>query len=405
MLLKSTGAVNMQIRRNLSALSVVLALAAGVSAQQPTPSVPATNTPCDDGPKMKGNAPDTVAGVDKEGFISLFNGTDMTGWWENCNRHADEDQVNGGFWFADPSQKILFSKQNDVGAGTGSGGMLTTNQKYDHYEIIFDIWPTFGNDGGVFNRNKTSGSNWQTTIDYVQGSGIGGSFNEGAWTTGSINDDPFRFNTSPTDMTITTWTDFTKGLNPTSFGCSAGGCTAADFPKVWNANGWNQIRVKFYNGLVAGKDVYMESFMRKVADPAPAWVPIYSAHKTQATPASWVSLQIHHGTSRWKKGTYNLYRNIKIRPLNEDGSVKNPVGVTPKRGLGKSDLQVIGGELVGKLNADYDFTVRDVRGLVLERFHGGAGNLRHALAADARGVLIVELKNGSGNQLIRLSRI
>lgn len=383
--------------------AALLALGAA-HAQQPAPTVPMTNTPCNDGPKLVGGKPDTVVSApDAEGFISLFNGTNLQGWWENCNRHADADKTNGGIWVADPSSKILYSQQKSDGAG----GMFTTNATYDNYEIIFDFWPTFGNDGGVFNRNTMTGKNWQTTLDYVQGSGVGGSFNENGWAPTNINDDPFRFNAGAENPTITSWTTFTQGLDPTKFGCSAGGCTAGDFAKVWNTNGWNQIRVKFYDGLVAGRSVTMETWMRKIADPMPPWVPVYKATKSVVTPAGYISLQIHQGTGRWKTGSSNLYRNIKLRRLKDDGSPLIPVPTlapgTPKSG--RADLKLNGAVIAGTLPHDVDVTIRDVRGIVVETFHAAAGNLSHALAASARGVLFVELKGKHGVDRVRLSRI
>jgi hypothetical protein len=385
----------------------VIALVGSVAfAQQPVLSIPVVNAPCQDGPKMNGTVPDTIATRLDSGFVSLFNGKDLTGWWENCTPHTT-DKVTGGVWIVDPSQGILFSREEGP-----NGDILVTNQTYDNYEIVMDLWPTFGNDGGIFNRVTKSGKNWQTTIDYIGGSGVGGCFNEGSWAPTDINHDPFRFNgTGPANPTVpaddgtwTDWTDFTSKQNPTSFGCSAGGCVSADFVKVWDVAGWNQIRVKFYDGLEPGRSVIMESWIRKLG--STNWVPVYKNSKPIVTPKGPVALQIHGG-GRWKAGTYNLYRNIKIRPLNLDGTPK----ITVSTLHGKSskfmapNLNIVGGTLTGMLDEEYEVTLTDVRGQIVEKFHAASGLLQHSLAKGIHGVLIANFESNRGSAHIRLSRI
>lgn len=386
--------------------SLLSALLVGtyVGAQQPAPTVPMVNTPCDQAPKKGADGKPIVAStaVDAEGFTSLFNGKDLTGWWENCSRHAGADNTNGGFWVADPNQGILYSQQ----ATNGAGGMFSTNQSFGNYELIFDFWPTFGNDGGVFNRNTANGKNWQTTLDYITGSGVGGSFNENNWQQNvTINEDPFRFNaTDKTPVTITTWTTFTSSQNPTSFGCSAGGCTAADLAKVWDFEGWNQFRLKFYDGLVAGRSVTMESWIRKLTNPPGPWVPVYKATRSVVTPPNPIAFQIHEGTGRWKSGTKNLYRNIKIRELTNEG---NPVTVSinPEHNPRFTGVTLNGAMLTGIATSASDVVVRGMDGRVIQRFHTAAGRFQHILSADAKGVLILELRSKHGVDRMRLTRI
>lgn len=381
---------------------MIALVGASAFAAQPVISIPVVNAPCQDGPKMVGGKPDTVDTPLDSGFVSLFNGNDLKGWWENCNTHTTDKQV-GGVWIVDPTQHLLYSREEGQ-----NGDILVTNENFDNYEFVVDVWPIYGNDGGIFNRVTTLGKNWQTTIDYIQGSGVGGSFNEGGWMAGAnLNDDPFRFGTAgPSLPDITTWTTYTKPMNPASFGCEAGGCVGTDFPKIWNLDGWNQVRVKFYDGLVAGRDVHMETWIRKVETPEVPWVPVYNEHKTNVTPAGPVALQIHGG-GRWKAGSYNIYKNMKIRRLTVDGTPIIPTSTIKSEGKAFSapDLRIVGGAITGQLDAKYDVTLTDARGHVLEKFHAAPGAMRHALAAGFHGVLIAEMKNNRGTARIRLSRI
>ncbi len=391
--------------------------------QQPAISIPVVNNPCNDGPKMVAGKPDTVASqVDDSGFVSIFNGKDMTGWWEDCQTGHTTHKDVGAVWLVDPSQKSIYSQET---AG-GDGGILVTNKVYGNYEIVLDLWPTFGDDGGIFNRMTYQGTAWQSVIDYIQGSGVGGSYNERGWRQGNLNDDPFRFNANPAspflvawDETETpkvnvTWTSFTKDMNPgpTSFGCSAGGCVETDFAKIWDLAGWNQMRVKFYDGLVAGRSVTMETFLRKAG--ASAWTPIYKSTKAVVTPAGPIGLQIHGG-GRWKTGAWNMYRNIKIRNLNIDGTVAPFTSTTAVKAANPDlkaaanttppNLEISQNALVGTLDLASDITIRDVAGHVVDKFHADSGNFQHALATKAQGILFVEFKNNRGVSQIRLNRI
>lgn len=310
------------------------------SAQPPAPTTALTNRACDSGPILTGGKPDTLdSAPDAEGFVSLFNGKNLKGWWENCgSTHSSADRTQGGIWVADSAQGVLYAAQN----ANGAGSLLSTNTAYGHYELVFDIWPTFGNDAGIFNRCTANGRTWQSGLDYIRNSSIGGSYSENGWSPTTINEDPFKFGDTYNNPTVDSWTTFTAGMNPTSFGCSPGGCLSSDFTKVWNVNGWNQVRIKFYGGLTQGSQVTMETWLRKAQNPEAPWVPMYKASKAIVTPAGPIAIQIHGGTTMWKAGAINAYRNIKIRALKEDGSpLVTPVAVMggAKKGPSASHLR------------------------------------------------------------------
>ena len=48
-----------------------------------------------------------------------------------------------------------------------------TKKKFNNYEFVFDFWPDFGNDGGVFNRTPANGNCFQTVLDLHQAA-VGG---------------------------------------------------------------------------------------------------------------------------------------------------------------------------------------------------------------------------------------
>ena len=83
------------------------------------------------------------------------------------------------------------------------------------------------------------------------------------------------------------------------------------------------------------------------------------------------------------------------------------VAILPSKNgaFAQSNLKLVDGILSGSIDTDYDFTVSDVRGHILEKFHGVVDAMQHALATNAKGLLLVELKSNRGIDRIRFSRI
>jgi hypothetical protein len=389
------------LRKLLLAGSVLGASIAMVHAQ-PAGIPPGANTNCD--PQAKA---DTLPFVpDSEGYSPLFNGKDFTGWWESCLSSHSTEKVFGGTWLVDAGTKSIFSAQRS----DGSGSLLMTNQKFDNYELILDIWPDFGNDGGVFNRTTGDGKAYQTTIDYLSGSSVGGSYSEGIKDAsgGTWNTDPVKFNSNESSVTVQTdnsWTALTKGLSPTTYGCPANGCTAADWTKVWDVNGWNQMRIKLYGGITSSQ-THMEVWVRDLKTPNKPWVPMLNQVKTMSLAKNYIALQIHHGADRWSGTAGSWYRNIRWKPLTEAGSP--PVDVAAKN-AGNAPagyrLSASPDYLQGASETDFAVTVRDLSGKVVDRFSGKAGSFRHALPEQAHGVLLVEFTSPRGVYHQRISRI
>jgi hypothetical protein len=383
-------------------------LAAGLSQAQPQLSIPSVNTPCASGPTLIGGVPDTVVSTpDAGGFVSLFDGKSLKGWWEGCGGSHATDKVNGGVWLADSTHQAIYSMQNP----NGSGSVLTTNKSYTHYELIFDFWSSFGSDAGVFNRTPANWRCYQTTLDYINGSSVGGAYGENSYA--SHNVDYYVFNNSGGSITnVSQWTSITSKNNATDFGCPSTGCTAANWTTVWSTTNWNQIRIKFYGGLQAGQRTKMQAWIRKYSETPGPWVPTYNdsilPSGGAATPENPIGLQIHSGTGRWNgSGRGAWYRNIKIRPLTETGDTIPVVSsLTPGGALPGVKLGLRAGVLTGAIEGANRVTVRDVGGRVLQRFSGPGGNdVSYPLSEETRGVLLVEVHTARGVSHLRMNRI
>jgi len=239
---------------------------------------------------------DTVVSTpDSNGFYTIFNGKDFTGWWNLClSTHSSNNRVLGAQFIVDTNQKAIYAMQRNGcyqlstgdSGGTGctnidqDGGLLATHKKYGNYELIFDWWPDYGNDGGIFNRlvinNGTTVSSNQMVMDYLYQSGVLSYYSEQSFP-GARNGRPWSYNianattpgvlsTGDTSLIIpgfggtgttgapgsdqSNWTSSTKNIgNPTQYGCAATGCVAADYKRLWIRYGWVQVREKLYGGL------------------------------------------------------------------------------------------------------------------------------------------------------------
>lgn len=373
----------------------------------PAPSTP--DLPCSTEPNQ--TSPDTLASPpDAEGFYSLFNGTDFKGMVQTCASGHTQNKNKGGIFRVDPTLKAIFTASRDgsdkPATSGGDGGLLVVRQKkVTNYEIQFDAWPGFLNDGGLFNRTTWDGSCYQTVLDYTDGQASWlGSYCEKC-VPGTASDlRPFGFTGDqgdPHNVNIpgaagnANWTNITKASNPTAYGCPATGCVKADWGRLWNFDNWNQNRVIFYGGNAAGAKIYMKSYFRKTsADP---WVPVLlDSSNSGLIQPGYIAFQVHGGGRfRNPKGTW--YRNIRWRPLDNTGTPIIPVtNFVNSKAPSERPFTISGGTLNGYLSENHELTVRDVRGAVLEKFSGQAGNFSYPIKSSTKGWMALEVKSSKG---------
>lgn len=99
-----------------------------------------------------------------EGFVSLFNGEDLTGWkrHENLPKHGI-----AGKWTVEDGAIV------GVQDPPGKGGFLCTLTEYEDFEFTCETkidWPF---DSGIFFRVGPDGKSQQVTLDYHPGGDIG----------------------------------------------------------------------------------------------------------------------------------------------------------------------------------------------------------------------------------------
>jgi hypothetical protein len=409
---------------------------------------------------------DTVVSTpDSNGFYKIFNGKDFKGWWQNCLSTHSTSKTKGAIWRVDTVRQAIYSMQRNESGITQSGGLLTTRKKYAHYEIVFDWWPEYGDDGGIFNRmaitSSTNVASNQMVLDYMAASGVLGYYSEAGFP-GSRNGRPWSYTgnaaTTPgvlstgdtviaipgsggTGGDLTNWTSMTAKLNPTQYGCASTGCVVADLRRLWPRYGWIQVRQRYYGGLSTNQGgvtaftqspanaldkTHGQSFFRAYypKDTTGAYVPMTPANDTaQWIPVvrdsfalsasqvatyskpSFIGFQIHNG-GRFRNvsqgGKGMWYRNIRIRELDSLGMPKYlSTAVFPAGHKVRYDLRVTAGSLVGDMTLDHIVTVTDAKGRVLDRISGIAGRGLRYELPAAPGAYFVQVRSMRGVQTFR----
>lgn len=372
---------------------------------QPTPAPTTGDAPCADEPA--GVSADTVVSLpDAEGYFSLFDGT-MKGWFQSCQTGHSAGSTEGAIFrigAADGKPAIYSTQRGTV------GGLLMTKKKFTNYELVFELWPDFGNDGGIFNRTPVGGRCFQTVLDYIGGASIGGSWGEGGFVGRDYR--PFSFGGDENTISIpgngagelSNWTSITSKLKPTTFGCPAAGCGQPEWRALWDANNWNDFKIQFYggNGGTSG-NIRMKTWFKKTT--STEWVPmIQDTTYDKAIVPGYIGLQVHGG-GRFggAKGTW--YRHLRWKPLDDKGI---PIAQTTGRAAPAEklqyDLKVTSNVLVGALDVDHEIVVQDLQGRTLESFSGHAGKINYALKSDVYGWLSIQIKSSRGIESMRVLR-
>jgi hypothetical protein len=397
-------------RRKIVAKALAFASISVFSAwAQPTPAPTTGDLACKEESAIVPT--DTVVSApDDDGYLNLFDGT-FKGWFQSCKTgHSSSNRSQGAIFrlgTADGKPAIYSTQRGS------SGGVMMTNKKFANYEILIDFWPDYGNDGGLFNRTTIDGVCFQTVLDYIGGGSVGGMWAEAGYSGNSRDFRPWTYN-GESSLGISgtySWTTTTQKLKASTepnIPCAASGCTQADYLKLWDVDGWNQIKVQFYAGLKSGSAVHMKSWFKKPADKV--WVPIIQdTTLNYPTPAGYIGLQVHGG-GRFGGPKGNWYRTIKWKPIDEKDGKPLPGyegGVSSNRpGVAAPDFKLTASASVitGTIDKDYSITVRDISGRKLETFSGKAGAVEHPIATSALGVLFLDIKTASGVQSARVVR-
>ncbi len=251
--------------------AVVEATQVTPAPQTPTVTLAPGLRPVPDYRKIDAEPP---AAVIPEGFTSIFNGRDLSGWRVSPTaRHG----VRPDFRVA---HGMILGTQQPL----GSGGLLLTERSYRNFELHMEVKPDWGNDSGILFRTTDEGVAYQITLDYLPGGSMGRMIGEGG-IQGTVNATP-----------VAGAPQAASGAGDTDPGMAA-----------WKRDDWNTVRLRV-EGDVPHATVWINGQL--ITDAVDD-----RNHALNGMTESPVALQIHGGTARWQPGGFWRWRNIAIREL------------------------------------------------------------------------------------------
>ncbi len=287
--------------------SAVVAFAAALLAAVVTPAgarratTPATPQAAQAAPNIPPEIQPPTPTV-PEGFTSIFNGKDLTGW------HVSKTNHHG----ITPDFRVMHGMIVGSQRPLGQGGILLTDKTYRDVEVYIEIKPDYGCDSGLFLRSNEAGDAYQVTLDYLPGGGMGGIYGEGLTGVQNAN--------APAPARG-------RGQGARGQGAGRGQGARADAPppvvggiplgsttpigdaawmKVWKREDWNTVRARI-EGEVPHIVVWING--TQVTD----FLDVAN-HAADCATEGHISIQIHGGT-RCEPGTFWRWRAIGVKEL------------------------------------------------------------------------------------------
>lgn len=219
-----------------------------------------------------------------EGFTSLFNGRDLTGW------HISSTARHG----LTPDFRVAHGVILGTQRPYGSGGILVTDRTFRNFEFYMEAKPDFGNDSGIFFRTTEAGAAYQITMDYLPGGSMGRFIAEGGIT--------FSAAGAPGGGGQAT---ASAGRGATTAGTAAQAVDPG--MALWKRDEWNTVRVRVV-GDVPRATVWING--QQVSDAADS-----ANHAVGGMVEGPIAIQVHGGTARWQPGGFWRWRNLAIKEL------------------------------------------------------------------------------------------
>jgi hypothetical protein len=226
-----------------------------------------------------------------DGFTSIFNGRDLTGWHVSTTaRHGVQPDFHVAHGMILGTQRPL-----------GGGGLLITDRKYRNFEFYMEVKPDWGNDSGFFFRTTEMGAAYQITMDYLPGGSMGRLISEGGIQFGAG-----RANTPPAAA---------AGAAAPAAAANApagGGRAQAPDPGMtaWKREDWNTVRIRVA-GDIPHATVWIND--QQISDASDI-----ANHAVDGMIDGPIAIQIHGGAVRWQPGGFWRWRNLAIKELPAD---------------------------------------------------------------------------------------
>jgi hypothetical protein len=222
-----------------------------------------------------------------EGFVSIFNGKDLTGWHVSAKSGHSRISGNktGGAWTVVDG---AITGSQDI---PGNGGLIMTDEVYGEFEIVMEMGNDFGPDSGLFLRSTEEGKCYQAMIDFHGGGNVMGIYGEG------LGGKPHLRNYSFTNTQFDIVLQPERATIPLSM-------TPEQWKTFWKKD-WNEVRAR----ITGGDKPTIITWINGVK------IMEWTETETRLPVKNHIALQVHGGGDQTKQ--FVRYRNIMVKKLDK----------------------------------------------------------------------------------------
>ena len=230
----------------------------------------------------------TYAGDDdKDGWITLFDGTDLKGWHVSAKTgHSGASKhTSGGKWVVEDGAIV---GSQDI---PGNGGILITDEQFGDFEVVLEMRNDFGPDSGLFLRSTEDGKAYQAMIDYHADGNLMGIYGEGLGGKPHLRN--YNFTDEVTEIVAEKTGDPETALP----------VLPESWAHFWRADQWNELRAR----IVGGDKPTITTWINGVK--FMEWTETEARHPAKGG----IALQVHGGGDHTEE--FVRYRNVRVKKL------------------------------------------------------------------------------------------
>lgn len=237
----------------------------------------------------------------EEGFVSIFNGKDLTGWHKNPQKIG---HGTGGTWVVEDG--AITGEQDPP--GSGNGGIILSDKTYGDFEVKFEANPDWGPCSGFFLRSTETGKCFQMMVDYHEDGNVGEIYREGLDGKGNRTFDLKGVYADDEKKVLKAIT--AVNADPARLGQfrpEKSFFELGEWNTIWKVGEWNTCHCK-----VVGNPPTITTWINgtKITE-------YTSDNKFEGVLADkgHIAFQVHGGTYAWPKGAKVRFRNVRVKEL------------------------------------------------------------------------------------------
>jgi hypothetical protein len=277
------------------------------------------------------------------GFVSLFNGTDLSGWFTTARTY--DEMWPGGPTVLEAYAQFFPADYNEQAAkhpavwtveegaivgrqdspGSGWGGYLVSEKKYGDFELVVEAKPDWPADTGIMLRKRANSFHGlQVLVDHRQSGSIGGFYGNGIsgfhaipFATDAVYDAKGKAVSLGADDPATTLEPF----NQSKRDMLTSACNIQEFLTTWRFGDWNEFRIRIV-GAKPAATVWINNLEVASINLATLVAPNYDSDRVANCLGreGHIAFEVHDNDGmlkerRWGRDAACRWRNIRIKEL------------------------------------------------------------------------------------------